>query len=46
MVVRGRVEMDRIFAFDIHDGRISTVRAVLKLGKLRYLDQARGGDIQ
>lgn len=42
VVVRDRGEVDRVFAFDIRDSRISTVRAILNLDKLGYLDRVLG----
>lgn len=42
MIVRDHGKLDRVFAFDIRDGRISAVRTMLNLDKLRHLDRALG----
>lgn len=43
VIVRDRGELDRVFAFDIRDGRISAVRVISNLDKLRHLHRELGG---
>lgn len=44
VVIRDHGVVDRVFAFDIRDGRIAAVRAVLNLDKLRHLAAALAPD--
>ncbi|HVL23468.1 MAG TPA: RNA polymerase sigma factor SigJ [Thermomicrobiales bacterium] len=44
VVVRDHGVMDRVYALDIADGKITAVRSVLNLAKLQHLDRALAGN--
>jgi RNA polymerase sigma-70 factor (ECF subfamily) len=40
VVVRDHGVLDRVYMFDIADGKVTAIRSILNLAKLRHLDQA------